>query len=164
MQVQHHVGVAGQALQYQSLRLQLGCGGLPGQGGAQCGANQFDIVLRIISEQRLDLVAHLITEVDKQAIEVLPALQLVAAQGDIHQHLFQAHRVGDGHQHDLAQQPPSRRQFGEAHLQVPGHQHAGQLIGMQRRLDVNLACGLLRAEVETVDLPRRAWHRRNQFM
>lgn len=35
---------------------------------------------------------------------------------------------------------------------------------MQRRLDVNLALGLLRAKVKTVDLPRRAGHRRDQWM
>ena len=164
MQVQHHVGITGQALQHQALGVQLGLGGVPGQGAGQCTADQLGITLRIIAQQFFHLVADVFAEVDEQAIEVLPAFQFVAAQGDVHQHLFQAHRVGDRHQHDFAAQAPDRFKLCQARLEVPGHQHARQFIGMQGGLDVHLAFGLLRAEVKTVDLPRRARHRRDQVM
>lgn len=124
MQVQHHIGVAGQALQHQALGLQLGVGTLRGERGGQRRADQFGVVPGIIPEQVFDLVADGFTEVDKQAIEVLPALQLIATQRDIHQHLFQAHRIGDGHQHDLAAQAAGRCQLRQLHLEVPRHQHA----------------------------------------
>ncbi len=132
MQVQHHVSVAGQALQHQALGLQLGLRGVRRKGQAQGVANEFDVVLGVLSQQVFDLIANLVAEVDKQAIEVLPAFQFVAAQWDVHQHLFQAHRVGDRHQHDFTQQPSGSGQLGKARLQVPGHQHARQFIGMQR--------------------------------
>ncbi len=131
MQVQHHVGIAGQALQHQALGLQLGSRRLRRKGQAQGVANKLDVVRGVVAQQVFDLIADLLTEVDKQAIEILPAFQLVAAQRNVHQHLLKSHRIGDGHQHDLTAQAPSRRQLRQAQLQVPGHQHARQLIGMQ---------------------------------
>ena len=136
---------------------------VPGQRLAQAFADQFDVVLRILAEVALDLVADLIGEIDEAAVEVLAALQFVAPQRHVHQYLFQAHRVGHRHQHDLPAQAALAFQLGQALLEVPGHQHAGQFVGVQRGLDVDLAAGP-RAEVETVDLSGDAGDRCQQVM
>ncbi|MNY02455.1 hypothetical protein D3C86_1350270 [compost metagenome] len=164
MQVEHHIGVAGQPLQGQALGLQLGGGALPGQRIAQAAADQLQVVLRIVTELALYHVADFLTEVDEPAVEVLAAFQLVAAQRHIHQHLFQAHRVGDGHQHDFAAQASGGFQLRQALLEVPGHQHAGHFVGVQGGLDVDLAVGRLRAEVKTVDLSCGPRQRGQQVM
>ncbi|WLI76988.1 hypothetical protein Q5705_20975 [Kosakonia sp. H02] len=80
MQVEHHVGVAGQSLQGQALGLQLGAGGLPGQRVAQVAADQLQVVLRIVTELAFDRVADFLAEVDEPAVEVLAAFQFVATQ------------------------------------------------------------------------------------
>ncbi len=131
---------------------ELGAGGLPGQRIAQVAADQLQVVLRIVTELAFDRVADFLTEVDEPAVEVLAAFQFVATQRHIHQYLFQAHRVGDGHQHDFAAQATGGFQFRQALLEVPGHQHAGHFVGVQGGLDVDLAVGRLGAEVKTVDL------------
>ncbi|MNS67268.1 hypothetical protein D3C72_1005160 [compost metagenome] len=164
MQVEHHVGVAGQSLQGQALGLQLGVGSLSGQRFAQAAADQLPVVLRIVTELALDRVADLFTEVDEPAVEVLAAFQFVAAQWYIHQHLFQTHRVGDGYKHDFAAQATGGFQLCQALLEVPGHQHAGHFVGVQGGLDVDLAVGRLRAEVKTVDLSCGPRQRGQQVM
>ncbi len=131
VQVQHHVGVAGQALQGQSQRLQLGGRRYGIQRRQQAVPYQRTIVLCVGRESGFDVITDLSAEVAEPAIEVLAAFQLVAAQRGVHQHLFQADRVGHGHHDDFAQQAPGVFQFGQTLLQVPGHQHARQLVGMQ---------------------------------
>ncbi|MNP12817.1 hypothetical protein D3C76_1050680 [compost metagenome] len=131
MQVQHHVGIAGQPLQGQALGLQLGAGGLACQGLAQAVADQFEVALRVVAELAFDRIADLFAQIDEPAVEVLPAFELIAAQRYIHQHLFQAGRVGHGHQDDFAAQSASGFQLGQALLEVPRHQHAGHFIGVQ---------------------------------
>ncbi len=131
VQVQHHVGIAGQPLQGQALGLQLRAGGLAGEGVAQMCADQFEVVLRIVAELALDGVADFFAEVDEPAIEVLPALQFVATQRHVHQHLFEADRVGHRHQHDLAAQAAGGFQLRQTLLEVPGDEHARQFVGMQ---------------------------------
>ncbi|MNP65604.1 hypothetical protein D3C76_1612090 [compost metagenome] len=74
---------------------------------------------------RLDFVADFVTQVEEMTVEVFAALQLVASQGHIHQHLIQARRVGDGHQHNLAAQQALAFQVRQALLEVPGHEHSG---------------------------------------
>ncbi|MND95921.1 hypothetical protein D3C80_881890 [compost metagenome] len=151
MQVEHHVSVAGQPLQGQALGLQRGGGIQTRQGTVQAGAHQVGIVLRIVIQVRFDVVTDFIAQVEKITVEVLAALQFVAPQGDVHQHLLQARRVGDGYQHDFAAQQALSLQGCQTLLEMPGHEHARQLVGMQRGLDIDLA-GALWAKVEAVDL------------
>jgi hypothetical protein len=62
--------------------------------------------------------------------------------------LVEADGVGHRHQDDLAAQPALGLQRAQALFEVPGHQHAGQFVGVQRGLDVDLAPAVGRAEVE----------------
>ncbi|MNP56452.1 hypothetical protein D3C76_1511760 [compost metagenome] len=86
---------------------------------------------RVLGEVGFDLIADRIAQVDKITVEVLTALQLEAAQRHIHQHLFEADRVGHGHQDDFTAQHAVGFEFAQALLEVPGHQHARQLVGVQ---------------------------------
>ncbi len=121
-------------------------------------------MLRVVSQAGFDIIADLRAEVAEPAIEVLPALQLVTAQRRVHQHLFQANRVGDRHHDDFTQQAAGVFQLGQTLFQVPGDQHARQFVSVQRGLDVDLAGALLRAVMKAVDVPASAWHRRQQVM
>ncbi|MNS09471.1 hypothetical protein D3C72_409580 [compost metagenome] len=110
---------------------------------------------RVVGQVFFDLVADAVGKVDEVTVEVLAALQFETPQRRVQQHLFQADRVGHRDQDDLALQAALLFQFAEATLEVPGHQHAGQLVGMQRSLDIDLAT-TAGAEVETVQLARDA--------
>ncbi|MNT24021.1 hypothetical protein D3C72_1594700 [compost metagenome] len=101
------------------------------QGAAQGFADQGNVVRRILAQVRFDLIADLVAQVDEVAIEILATLQLEAAQRHIHQHLFQADRVGDRHQYDFAAQQALGFELAQALLEVPGDQHAGQFVGVQ---------------------------------
>ncbi|MNG14447.1 hypothetical protein D3C84_981990 [compost metagenome] len=131
MQVQHHVRIAGQSLQGQALGLQLGAGGLPGQGIAQTVADQPEVALRIVTELAFDLITDRFAHIDEPAIEVLTAFELEATQRNFQQHLFQTDRIGHWHQYDLAAQPAGGFEFRQVFLEVPGHQHPRHLVGMQ---------------------------------
>ena len=131
VQVQHHIGIAGQALQYQALGLQGGAGRVCVQAAAQVFADQCKVVRRVLGEVFFDQVADAVRQVDEVAIEVLAALQFKTPQWCVQQHLLQAHRVGHRDQNDLALQSALLFQLGQTALEVPGYQHARQLVGVQ---------------------------------
>ena len=135
-----------------------------GQRLAQVLADDVQVMRRVVVEQPFNLIADLCAQVQKVAVEILPAFQLVTAQRDVHHHLLQANRVGHGHQHDFAVQAACAFQLGQALFQVPGHQHAGQFIGVQRSLNVNLALWLGRAVMKAVNMPFGAGNRCQQGM
>ena len=131
VQVQYHIRIARQGLQGQTLRLQLGCRHLCGQRLAQVLADDLPVMLRVLGQQPFDFITDLHAQVQKVAVEVLSAFQLITPQRDVHDHLFQPDRVGHGHHHDFAAQATGAFEFGQVFFQMPRHQHAGQFIGMQ---------------------------------
>lgn len=77
---EHHIGIAGQALQGQALGLQLGAGRMPCQRLAQAAPNQRQVVLWVLAQLPFDLISDLFAQVDKPAVEILPAFQLIASE------------------------------------------------------------------------------------
>ena len=124
MQVQHHIGIAGQCLQGQALRVQLCARHLCAEQFSQLAANQLQVLCGIVAELAFKGVTNLRAQVQEVAVEVLPALQFVAAQRDIHHYLLEASRVGHWHDDDLTEQAPGRLQFCKALLEVPGNSSA----------------------------------------
>ena len=116
----------------------------------------------IVGQKTFDGIANRSAQIEELAVEVLPAGQLKTAYRYVHQHLFKARRVGHRDDHDLAAQSASRLQLGQALLEVPGHQHAGQFIGMQGRLDVDLALWLRWPVMKAMDESFSTRHRGQQ--
>ena len=80
------------------------------------------------------------------AVEIHAVGEVEAADGIAHHALGQADRIGGGHEHDLALDPALGLEGFQALAQVVRHDHAGDLVGMERGLDVNLRAGTFRAE------------------
>ena len=97
------------------------------------------------------------------AVEVLRGVGLEASRQMAEKVLVQADRIGHRHDHDFAAKLAGGFQRGQLAAQRPRHQHAGQLVGMQRRLDVDLlpAAGTV---VETHEVAGGAERRGNQRM
>ena len=80
------------------------------------------------------------------AVEIHAVGEIEAADGIAHHALGQADGIGGGHEHDLALDPALGLEGFQALAQVVRHDHAGDLVGMERGLDVDLRAGAFRAE------------------
>ncbi len=138
MQVEHHVGVERQALQREPLRFELGARLLLVERLAHRRAHGQQVLRRVLAQPALDARHHQRGQVVEVAVEVLHGVQLEAAEMVAEHVLGQADRIRHRHHHDFVAQPPGRLERREMAAQQGRDEHAGQFVGMQRRLDIDL--------------------------
>ncbi len=109
-----------------------------GQNLQHRGADQRDIPGGIAGEATSDAVADGGGEIGVFAIEVAGAAQLEAAEMDAVHVLGEADRIGDRDDNDLALDGAGAGERVEARDQVMHHHQAGDLVGMDRRLEIGL--------------------------
>ena len=149
MQVEHQVGVAGQAEQGPAQPLQ-GRGGLHGQHMYLHGRpHQGDIGRSVRPQYPAHGVEHGIGEVGIVAVEVLGAVEFEPAHRLVVHPLGQPDGIGHRNQHHLADQAAVLLGVLQQRAQVVGHQHTRQFLGMQTGLHVGLGPGAGDAKVET---------------
>ena len=88
--------------------------------------------------------------------------EIEAADGAAQHALGQADRIGGRHQHDLALDPALGLERPQSLAQVMRHDHAGDLVGMERRLDVDARARAFRAEAMDGQREVRAGSERRQ--
>ena len=113
---------------------------------AQGLADQADIGRSVARQLALDALGRLRHEVGIAAVEVDAVGEVEAADRIAHHPLRQADGIGGGHEHDLALDPALGLERRQALAQVMRRDHAGDLVGMERGLDVDLRAGAFRAE------------------
>ncbi|MGF6549922.1 hypothetical protein QFZ96_004993 [Paraburkholderia youngii] len=119
--------------------------------------------MRVAGQVRLDARHHELGQIVEVAIEVRRGAAFEAANHVPKHPLVEADRIGYRHDDDFAAQPARRLEGGDALAQFPCDQHPRQLVGMQRRLDVDLLSAR-RAVVEARQVPLGAERRGNQRM
>ena len=149
MQIKHEVGVmrqqqqrAAQALQFGRRRpsLQVVTHGTPHQAHIGQG-----VVPQLIAHHGF----HRCREVRIVTVEVFRGVELKTAHRFVVQPLRQADRVGHRHQHNFAGDVPGSLSGFKQCAQMVRHQHAGQFLGVQAGLDINLAATAGAAKVKT---------------
>ncbi len=138
MQVEHDVGIVGEAhqlapqLRVLADRIDLF------DGLAQRLAHDRDVGVRILAELALDLGGKALREVGPSAIEVDAAAEIIASGEGGVDHLSGADRIGDRHHDDLALDLAARVGIVQQADQMMGGQHARNLVGMERGLQIGL--------------------------
>ena len=138
MQVEHEIGIVGEAHQ---LAPQLGI--LADRidlidGLAQRLAHDRDVGVRVFAELALHLGGETLGQIGPAAIEVDAAAEIVAAGEGGVDDLARADRIGDRHHDDLALDLAARGGVVEQADQVMRRQHARNLVGVERGLQIGL--------------------------
>ena len=134
VQVEHDVGITGEAEQGGLEQRTLARHAQAGQGLGHGLAHDRDIGAGVAAQPLAHSLVDRVGKIGHGAVEVDAAVEVVAPQVMALDTLGKAHRVGEGHQHDLAGDI-GIREPGE---QVVGNQQGRRLAGMDRGLDIGL--------------------------
>ena len=129
--------------------MQLGVGCPGAQVLAHGAAYGGDVGERLVAQMVLHGGPHRLGQIGVVAVEVLGCVQLKAPHWFVVHPLGEPDRVGHGHQNHFARHLAGCFSGMQQGAQVVGHQHAGQLFGVQAGLEVDLAPLAWRAKVQT---------------
>lgn len=119
---------------------------------AQRGADQVCVARGVVCEAAFELRRQRRAGIGKAPVEVLSRLHVETAHVRAEPMLIQPGGIRYRHEHDPRVEQPCGFELGEAALEHPRDDHAGQLVGMQRCLDVDLRRGVVgRSERITPD-------------
>ncbi len=138
VQVQHHVGVAGEAGEGQTQGMQLAARLLGGQMLDHGPADEGDVRLGVVAQPALQALGDGVEEVRPVAVEIAAAALLVAAHVLAVGELREADGVGVGHQDHLPGDGTAPLGLFEQAVEVVLDQQARRLVGVQGGLQVDL--------------------------
>ena len=150
VQINHQICLACHTHQRKALRFQFGFGNHITVMAIDSVADQPFIVAFVRRQRSRQLCRQLLAQRWKTTVEVLARLAVKTSQMGAVPVLAQRQRIGHRHQRKAGAQPASGLQRHQLLLQKPGDRHAGDLVAVQRGLNIDLFIFFF-AEVEADD-------------